>query len=103
MGLLNYSSQTMFPNSDKSQGVSLPPRREMLVQQDLDQGELEWEDGEWNFSTMQEHREFSTLDHLRSPVSVPLQARSFCSLGKCANARKEIKVCLDVPTGRQSF
>lgn len=42
---------------------------------------------------------FPLCGHLRSPVSVPLQACSVCSLGKCAKARKEIKVCLAFPTG----
>lgn len=51
------------------------------------------------FSTPREEHEFSSQGHLRFPVPVPLLPASFCSLGKRANTRKEIKVCLAFPTG----
>lgn len=69
----------------------------MRVLQDLDQGELERGERGQNLSTLQTEQEFPALRPLVVPVSVPFPACAFCSLGKCANARKEIKVCLASP------
>lgn len=51
------------------------------------------------FSTPHEEHEFPSQGHLRFQSQCLFHRPPFCSLGKRANARKEIKVCLAFPTG----
>ena len=58
-----------------------------------------WRHTTGNFPRGKRSKRLLLQGHVRTPASGPLQARSFRSFGKCANARKEIKICLAFPTG----
>lgn len=72
----------------------------MKILRDLDQGELEHGDRPHGvFPHGKKSKSFPFRGHPWIPASVPLQACSPDSLGKCANARQDIKDCLAFPTG----